>query len=480
MQKKALLACLLALAMLLTSCSLIKKDAAVDAATEIVRVGDTVFTKGEIQQMVTSYLNEQQSYYHSYYGQNIDITSEAVIAQAQDDVINSLVESTVVRDKAKEMGFDTLNEEEQAEVDDLWKQYCDLIQSMMFSDTELTGDELTSAVENAVTTNFGVTKESLVQSKIQEKLKAEVVKDVTVSEEEIQTEYDSRVENAKTSYASNLSAFGSAYNAGNTYYYKPAGYRLVKQILIKFTDDDDALMESVSAKISSLNSTISSLQKDLTAAEVTDTEALLNSVTVTLSEVPTDEANTVPELEAVTEAAFPEDVSEEVQNVAKMLKENQEKLAYYQNLQTEITKAAYEHIDERADEVVKQLAEGADWDTLMAEKTEDPGMQGDRETAKTGYAICENMSTFDTAFVEAGMALENVGDVSGKVASDMYGYYIVKYVGDIEEGPVALDTVRETIASDLLTTKQDAAYSEAVSGWVSAANAKIDKKALKN
>jgi len=271
MQKKALLACLLALAMLLTSCSLIKKDAAVDAATEIVRVGDTVFTKGEIQQMVTSYLNEQQSYYHSYYGQNIDITSEAVIAQAQDDVINSLVESTVVRDKAKEMGFDTLNEEEQAEVDDLWKQYCDLIQSMMFADTELTGDELTSAVENAVTTNFGVTKESLVQSKIQEKLKAEVVKDVTVSEEEIQTEYDSRVESAKTSYASNLSAFGSAYNAGNTYYYQPAGYRLVKQILIKFTDDDDALMESVSAKISSLNSTISSLQNDLTAAEVTDT-----------------------------------------------------------------------------------------------------------------------------------------------------------------------------------------------------------------
>ena len=107
-------------------------------------------------------------------------------------------------------------------------------------------------------------------------------------------------------------------------------------------------------------------------------------------------------------------------------------------------------------------------------------MQGDRETAKTGYAICENMSTFDTAFVEAGMALENVGDVSGKVASDMYGYYIVKYVGDIEEGPVALDTVRETIASDLLTTKQDAAYSETVSGWVSAANAKIDKKALNN
>ena len=38
-----------------------------------------------------------------------------MIAQAQDDVINSLVESTVVRDKAKEMGFDTLNEEEQAE-----------------------------------------------------------------------------------------------------------------------------------------------------------------------------------------------------------------------------------------------------------------------------------------------------------------------------------------------------------------------------
>ena len=103
MQKKALLACLLALAMLLTSCSLIKKDAAVDAATEIVRVGDTVFTKGEIQQMVTSYLNEQQSYYHSYYGQNIDITSEVI------DFHNEVVDIISIACNSDNMPFSIWN-----------------------------------------------------------------------------------------------------------------------------------------------------------------------------------------------------------------------------------------------------------------------------------------------------------------------------------------------------------------------------------
>ena len=46
MHKKALLACLLAVALLLSGCALIEKDAAVDRATEVIRVRDTVYTKG--------------------------------------------------------------------------------------------------------------------------------------------------------------------------------------------------------------------------------------------------------------------------------------------------------------------------------------------------------------------------------------------------------------------------------------------------
>ena len=44
MQKKALLALLLVLTMILSGCSLIVKDEAVDAARVVIRVGDDTYT----------------------------------------------------------------------------------------------------------------------------------------------------------------------------------------------------------------------------------------------------------------------------------------------------------------------------------------------------------------------------------------------------------------------------------------------------
>ena len=57
MHKKALLALLLVMAMALSGCTLIEKDLAVDRATEIIRVGDTVYTKGQIQDETQYQLN---------------------------------------------------------------------------------------------------------------------------------------------------------------------------------------------------------------------------------------------------------------------------------------------------------------------------------------------------------------------------------------------------------------------------------------
>ena len=48
MKKKALLAVLLAMTLLLSSCALIKKDAAVDAATVILKLGDEEITKEQV------------------------------------------------------------------------------------------------------------------------------------------------------------------------------------------------------------------------------------------------------------------------------------------------------------------------------------------------------------------------------------------------------------------------------------------------
>ncbi len=517
MHKRALLACLLVVALLLSGCSLVKKDLEVDAKTPILTVGEKVFTKAEVQSAVNSYLAQMQSYYSQYYGQSIDITNAEIIAEAQNTVLDSLTEQTVIENKAKELGLDTLSEEAQKEVDDLWTSYYDMIKSYLYSDSELSEEELDAAVTADVTNYFGITKESLTATKVQELLRAETVKDVTTTEDEIKAKFDSRVEEAKTNYANSLSAYGSAVNGGSTVYYRPAGYRMVKQILTKFTDNDKALMDDLSSKISSLNSNISTLRNTLSQDGVEDVDALLENVTVTLTEevkeaaetdlpateeaaaeteetaeatatdlaatatdLPVEEEPAVtsaPEYTAETTDTLAEDLDDAVKANVRALKEAQAKLDAYTAMQTEAKAKAYANIDARADEILAEIANGADWDTLMAEKTEDPGMKSGK-TAETGYAVCENMSGFDSAFVNAAMALEKVGDTSGKIASDLYGYYIIKYVGDVEEGPVALEDVHDTVQADVQKENEDATYNKAVEDWVAATKVTKDLKSL--
>ncbi len=78
------------------------------------------------------------------------------------------------------------------------------------------------------------------------------------------------------------------------------------------------------------------------------------------------------------------------------------------------------------------------------------------------------------------MALEKIGDVSGKVRGTSYGYYIIRYVADATEGAVAMDEVREKISDELLSEKQDTTYDETVKAWVDEAEArfKVNMKAL--
>ena len=140
---------------------------------------------------------------------------------------------------------------------------------------------------------------------------------------------------------------------------------------------------------------------------------------------------------------------------------------------------AFANLDEDADAVLAALAEDPDsWDQLVEEKNEDPGMQAGAVNAENGYAIFEGMADFDSAFVEAGMALQSAGDISDKVRGESYGYYILKYVGDDAEGPVDYESVKDAIHDTLLSAKQDEVYTQTVQDWIAAAGIKEDLSAL--
>ena len=115
MQKKALLALLLVLTMILSGCSLIVKDEAVDAARVVIRVGDDTYTKAQVQAQIQNQVNYMTALY-SRYGLSFDSTNADVMSSLTDNVLNSLVERSVLLAKAKELGLDQLTDEEKTKI----------------------------------------------------------------------------------------------------------------------------------------------------------------------------------------------------------------------------------------------------------------------------------------------------------------------------------------------------------------------------
>jgi len=456
MRKKALLALMLAAALLLSGCTLIVKDEAVDNATEILRLGDRVFTKGEVKEQV-----EQQLLYNSYLsyysGQSYDTTNPTNIANAQSAVVDALKNRLAVAAKAEELGLDKLTDEELEEVQkEAQEDYDTNLQTAKdnLADSGLEGDALEEAavkeIEDAHLTLDDLVK-SVTESKISDKVREYVIKDVTVDDAEIEEEYNTRVENSKTTYGENPGSYATAVNNGTTVYYAPANVRRVKQILTKFKDEDQTAITEANKQVTEANTAVSAANAKISAAQET-----------------LDNADADEETKAAAQADL--DAANEELAAANTTLENAQKAL------DEATENAFAAIDADADEILASLADGADWQTLMDEKNQDPGMKNNEK----GYAVAADMTGFDQAFVDAAMALEKVGDTSGKIRGNSNGYYIIRYDSDEPEGPVALEDVKDTISASVLSTKQSNTYNETLAKWVEEAGIKVDMNALKD
>ena len=422
MQKKSLLALLLALMMLLSGCALVTVDTEKDNARVIVDVNGETVDKLTIYNAVQNQLQMNQYYNQLYAAYGITgsfTTDEATITQ---QVIESYVERLVSKQKANALGLNEMTEEEQAEIEtnaqESYDSFLDSVASTYLTGSELEGDELRAeaaqyVADNAISTADGRStlddfRVSAQEDKAIEKLQAYMIQDVTVSDEEVQADFDAKVESAKADYEANPDDYGYARMSGSTVYYAPAGYRMVKHILVALDSEDTAAASEAQSALTAAQSALDA------AAEDADKDALQAAV---------DEA------QAAYDAA---------------------------------NAASFANAKAKADEIYAlATAEGADFDALIAEYSTD-------SMPDEGYAIREGYAYFVEPFVTGAMALENVGDVSEPVEST-YGYHIIQYVSDVEEGPVDIETVRDAISSDLLTTKQDEVYADTLAQYVSEA-----------
>lgn len=112
----------------------------------------------------------------------------------------------------------------------------------------------------------------------------------------------------------------------------------------------------------------------------------------------------------------------------------------------EKTKAEEEALKE-AEDLIKQLDDGADFEELAKENSDDAG------TASNGGALTVTYGAVVDEFWDAAVALKDGEYTSEPVESD-YGYHII-YRESQKEKP-SLDDVREDVIDDLVAEKMDA------------------------
>ena len=155
MRKKALLAVLLAMVLVLSGCStIIVKDQAVEDATPILTLGDEVITRKQVMNTRDNVLLNQYYMYASYgidpAQLGFDINNPDTIAAAQEYAVTALKNDMALRAKAKELGLDALTEEDNAKLqEELDKRTADdraQVKAEFFADTELEGEALEEAI----------------------------------------------------------------------------------------------------------------------------------------------------------------------------------------------------------------------------------------------------------------------------------------------------------------------------------------------
>ena len=492
----ALIAMLLAAVMLLSGCTLIGHDDELDGAQVVAKVetnqDTTEITKAEWEAYRDYLASYYQQYYQQYFGVTMQLTDDDVKAYG-DAAVEQMIESVVLQDKMKELGFEPLPEEDAANVesyaDSMFNFYKLMIRYQNYPDLEtveeeeerlaaatpdeatgseatqtepverkatVTNDQLDEMLVNDLTT-AGYTRDYFVQNQTasvqREKIREYAAKDVEVTDDQVKEEFDKRVASQKESYDANPAGYVTAENNGTTNYYVPEGYRGVKNLLIRFSDEKQSEISDLNSAISTANTTISDAQKQLDDLKAEDTSSY-------------DED---------AKASYDEQVAaleETLATAQTTLDESNAKLET-------ATAEAYDEILATAQDVLARAQAGEDFDSLIETYGQDTGMNNEPNKSR-GYLVCDGLSIYEQSFQDAAMALAKVGDVSSELVKTSYGYHILQYATDIAAGEVEYtDEIKSNIYDSILSDAKDAAYEAAVTQWVSEAKVTTYPKVMK-
>lgn len=132
-------------------------------------------------------------------------------------------------------------------------------------------------------------------------------------------------------------------------------------------------------------------------------------------------------------------------------------------------------IQEEADAALAAVEAGGDFDALIAEYGDDPGMTYDYYA--DGYLTYVGNPNYVAEFTAACDGLTEDGMTTGLVASD-FGYHIIRRVSTKTPGEVPFEDIKSDLMDGMLSAAQEEAYNAKVDQWISEANVEIKSDKL--
>lgn len=364
-----------------------------------------------------------QSLMYTYSQYGYDFSDESMADMVYSMALEYAVQLEVMEQKAAEWGFDQMSAEEmaaaEAEVAAEWENLIDTyILYYVGLAEDATEEDKAAARVTAIAglEAMGYTQEVLMkdytESIMFEKVEAEMVKGVTVTDEDVKAAFDEAVAADEASYANDVGTYEyMTQYYGQTSYYQPEGYRGVTHILLEV---DEALLS----------------EYQTLAAEL-------------------EEQQEAEEEATVTDLASPSDLV------------TQEKVdAAYA--------AVIASVQPTIDEINQKLADGVSFEDLIVEYGKDPGMEVEPNKSE-GYSVHMDSIVWDPAFVKAAFSVDNVGDIAEPVLGS-YGVHIVKYHRDVPAGAVELtEELAASLREELLAIKENEVFDSTMAEWMNTA-----------
>ena len=443
-----LMALLLALLLVLSGCNLIDVDQVAvieEQRAEVEKELSTVLveydggTITEFDVMASFYGNYSYiAQLYSSFGMSMDSGTVNDILQ---DVVDTEIQSRAIAKEFESRGL-TLSktlDEIYAEADEAYQSNYDYVYENAEGDT----DEVRAANTKLSLYQQGYTKDHLreyfVSTYQTEAVEAAVREEISeVTDEELQAAYEEQVAADESTYTETPTKLdGTMTSADALVCWMPEGYRTVKHVLV--IPEDEVLQAVTDAR---------------KAVDTAQTE--LETLKTELDDVNDDESEEGEEVRTAEEIQADIDAKEA-------------ELADLEAAAKAAETACLESVKDRTDEIYAKLEAGEDFDAVMAEYGEDPGMQSE-PSMTSGYYVSADSTQWDANFTAGAMLLSQVGDYSAEPVISTSGVHIIYYNSDVTPGAVPLEDIRDALYDQTLESMKSEHYQNELTSWVDALN----------